>query len=106
MKKKILAIALSLVLCFELTGCSSQQSTVELTECSSQQSTVELTENDINNYIDLVVICERYTSVLGLAAVVYDRNTGVMYLIKMSGYQFGISPIYNSDGTIKLYNGE
>lgn len=94
MKKKILAIALSLVLCFELTG------------CSSQQSTVELTENDINNYIDLVVICERYTSVLGLVAVVYDRNTGVMYLIKMSGYQFGISPIYNSDGTIKLYNGE
>lgn len=54
MKKKILAIALSLVLCFELTG------------CSSQQSTVELTENDINNYIDLVVICERYTSVWGL----------------------------------------
>lgn len=74
MKKKILAITLSLVLCLEVTGCSqqsnielsgcsSQQSNIELTECSSQQSTVELTENDINNYIDLVVICERYTSV-------------------------------------------
>lgn len=94
MEKKILAIALSLVLCFEVTG------------CSSQQSTVELTENNINNYIDWVVIAEEYTSVLGLATVAYDRNTGVMYLIKRSGYQFGISPIYNSDGTVKLYNGE
>lgn len=81
-------------MCFEVTG------------CSSQQSTVELTENDINNYIDLVVICERYTSVLGLVAMAYDRNTGVIYFIKRCGYQFGISPIYNSDGTVKLYNGE
>lgn len=91
MKKKILAFTLSLAFCFGVTG------------CSSQQSNIELSGSDINKYIDLVVISEEYTSVLGIAEVAYDRNTGVMYFMKRSGYQFGISPIYNSDGTVKLY---
>lgn len=74
-----------------------------VTGCSSQQSDIEPTKNDINKYIDLVVISEDYTSTFGDVSVAYDRNTGVMYFIKKSVYQFGISPIYNSDGTVKLY---
>lgn len=38
--------------------------------------------------------------------VLYDKNTKVMYFVKRSGYQFGITPIYNSDGTVKLYDEE
>ena len=92
MKKKILALTLSLALCLGVTG------------CSSQQSNIEPPENDINKYIDLVVISEDNTSVWGITEVAYDRNTGVMYFVKRSVYQFGISPIYNSDGTVKLYD--
>lgn len=91
MKKKILALTLSLALCFGVTG------------YSSYQSNIELSGSDINKYIDLVVISEDYTSTFGDVSVAYDRNTGVMYFIKKSVYQFGISPIYNSDGTVKLY---
>lgn len=32
----------------------------------------------------------------------YDKNTKVMYY----ECQNGITPIYNSDGTVKLYDGE
>ncbi len=93
MKKKILALTLSLALCFGVTG------------YSSYQSNIELSGSDINKYIDLVVVSEDST-VFGIVEVAYDRNTGVMYFVKRSGYQFGISPIYNSDGTVKLYDVE
>lgn len=29
-----------------------------------------------------------------------DKNTGVLYIQKWSGYQWGMTPIYDSDGTI------
>lgn len=78
-------------MCFGVTG------------YSSQQSNIEPTKNDTNKYIDLVIISEDYTNALGTTEVAYDRNTGVLYFVKLSGNQFGISPIYNSDGTVKLY---
>ena len=34
------------------------------------------------------------------AAIVMDKNTGVLYVWKRSGYQWGMSPIYDSDGSI------
>jgi len=34
------------------------------------------------------------------AAIIMDKNTGVLYVWKRSGYQFGISPIYDSDGSV------
>lgn len=33
-------------------------------------------------------------------AIVMDKNTGVLYVRKISGYQWGMSPIYDSDGSI------
>ena len=29
-----------------------------------------------------------------------------MYFVKLGSQRFGITPIYNSDGTVKLYDGE
>lgn len=34
------------------------------------------------------------------AAIVMDKNTGVLYIRKSSGYQWGMSPLYDSDGSI------
>lgn len=57
--------------------------------------------NISNEYIDLETVYEDCTK-----KVVYDKNTKVMYLI-VNGYSyFGITPIYNADGTVKLYDGE
>lgn len=88
MKKKIAAIALGLLICFCMTGCGSGDITP--------------TNNKLGNkYFDLVDIYKTQ-----FTKVSYDKNTKVMYFIKESGYAFGITPIYNSDGTLKLYEGE
>lgn len=90
MKKKILAVALGLTLCFGLTGCT--------------KGDIEPNSSCLaNKYIDLVTI---YKDDEYKTEVVYDKNTKVMYFLKSSGQRFGITPIYNSDGTVKLYDGE
>ena len=90
MKKKIIAIALGLALCLGMTGCTKGDIEPE-SSCFA------------NKYIDLVTI---YKDNNCDTEVLYDKNTKVMYFVKRNGYQFGITPIYNSDGTVKLYDGE
>lgn len=90
MKKKILIVALALVLCFGMTGCAKGDIEPESSRLA-------------NKYIDLVTI---YRDNDHNTEVLYDKNTKVMYFVKQSGYQFGITPIYNSDGTVKLYDEE
>ena len=90
MKKKILAVALGLTLCLGMTGCTKGDIEPE-SSCLA------------NKYIDLVTI---YKDDDHNTEVLYDKNTKVMYFVKWSNYQFGITPIYNSDGTVKLYDGE
>lgn len=89
MKKKIIAIVLGLTLCLGMTGCTKGDIEPE-SSCLA------------NKYIDLVTI---YKDDYYNTEVLYDKNTKVMYFLKRSGYQFGITPIYNSDGTVKLYDG-
>ncbi len=90
MKKKIIAIVLGLTLCLGMTGCTKGNIEPESSLFA-------------NKYIDLVTI---YKDDYYNTEVLYDKNTKVMYFVKCSGYQFGITPIYNSDGTVKLYDGE
>ena len=90
MKKKILAVVLGLTLCFGMTGCTKG-------DIEPESSRFE------NKYMYLVTI---YKDDNCNTEVLYDKNTKVMYFIKHSSYQFGITPIYNSDGTVKLYDGE
>lgn len=102
MKKKILALTLSLALCFGITGCAAPFSKLFPVELDKLDKLGELREFNISNeYIDLETVYEDCTR-----KVVYDKNTKVMYLI-VDGYSyFGITPIYNADGTVKLYDGE
>ena len=90
MKKKILAVVLGLTLCFGMTGFTKGDIEPE-SSCLA------------NKYIDLVTI---YKNDDYRTKVLYDKNTKVMYFVQWSNYQFGITPIYNSDGTVKLYDGE
>lgn len=97
MNKKILAALLGLMLCFGIIGCGGN---------------IESKANDVGNdsitkYFNLVTVCEEDLYSLGMVAgsekIVYDKNTNVMYYIYDYSYQWGITPIYNSDGTVKLY---
>lgn len=38
--------------------------------------------------------------------IVYANDTKVKYLIVDAGYHFGITPLYNADGTLQIYDVE
>jgi hypothetical protein len=84
MKKIALIMALTLTM---LTGCSGH-------DVEPEQSSIA------NKYIDLVVIYENLSQ---QTEVMYDKNTGVMYLCKYGQSSSFMIPIYNADGTLKLY---
>lgn len=90
MKTKIIAAVLGLTLCLGMTGCTKGDIKPE-SSCLA------------NKYIDLVTI---YRDEGNKVEVLYDKNTKVMYFMKCDADRFGITPIYNSDGTVKLYDGE
>lgn len=91
MKKKIAAIVLGLSICIGMTGCSNDM----------RDGDVNFKYAD-NKYIHLVPVYDKNDG----SIVAYDENTKVMYLC-VSGYSsMGITPIYNSDGTLKLYGGK
>lgn len=82
----MLAGIIALSICFGITGCTKGED-------------IESAEYDFGNkYFPLVIIYEDDRSY-----IVYDKNTNVMYCIFQNYDKFGITPIYNSDGTIKLY---
>lgn len=96
MNKKTLVIALVVALCFGLV--------LGLGIAGYKKGDIEPESSDLGNkYIDLVTI---YKDNLYKTEVLYDKNTKVMYFEKWNTYQFGITPIYNADGTVKLYDGE
>ena len=75
-----------------------------LTSCDNNQ-TIDQYYSDISEYIDLETIAYNVTNI-GFDRIYYDKNTGVMYYIgSFNGMQCGF-PIYNSDGTLKLYEGD
>lgn len=39
-------------------------------------------------------------------SIVYANDTKVMYFITTGGSVFGITPLYNADGTLQIYDGE
>ena len=84
MKKKILAVVLGLTLCFGMTGCNSVVNIDEVIKSpNSKICNFEVVET---NYYGTILV---------------DKNTNVLYYWIQ---KFGITPIYNSDGTVKLYD--
>lgn len=55
----------------------------------------------VGDYIDLIMICSELDEV-----VFYDSHTGVMYYqYRLSRSSCGLTPIFNTDGTLKIYEG-
>lgn len=86
--KKIALIITTLVTVLVMTGCEVP------TEAKDNTSKVE-------DYINMIRVCSNADE-----QIFYDNNTGVMY------YQYywsrcccGLTPIYNTDGTLKIYEG-
>ena len=89
MKKIIITLLVSVIL---LTGCRTTYS------------------YDTEVYLDKFVTIETRSGTVDGCSVelymVYDYDTKVMYYIWNGYSKFGICPIYNSNGSIMMYEGE
>ena len=88
MKKKIAIIIVALSICVGKTGCSGK----------NRDGNYNFTYVD-NEYIHLITVCDRDDG----SVIAYDKNTKVLYLCVYGYSTMGITPIYNSDGSLKLY---
>lgn len=96
MKKKIYLVLILCLMSIMLCGCSDSPTT------ESSQS------NNSNDYFITIEDCGDYR-IKGLAIpiyIVYAKDTHVKYLIGISGKKSIITPLYNADGTLQIYEGE
>lgn len=91
MKKFFFAVIVAVSLLF--TACNAPTEVKTLTASGVESSA---TFRDFFNPVRIVHSDSDTTSV----EIIMDKNTGVLYVMKWSGYQWGISPIYDSDGTV------
>lgn len=90
--KKIIFV-LMLLVSITFTSCNAPTE-VKTISASGIESSAEF--EDFFNCEILVYADNVDTSI----AIAIDKNTDVLYVWKCSGYQFGISPIYDSDGSV------
>ena len=97
MKKKILAIIMAAMMVLSIIGCTSYQEAADISQ-----------ENDS--------FCNGYFTVINKwhewkydYCIVYANDTKVKYFIAYgvrTKSKFGITPLYNADGTLQVYDGE
>jgi len=94
MKKIIFAL---MVIASTIFASCNAPTTVDIGDFSTGEKVkTEFTFEDFFDPVELVHIRRDEVS----TAIVMDKNTGVLYVRKISGYHFGISPIYDSDGSV------
>lgn len=91
--KKIIFILMTIV-SIVFTACNAPTEKTILVDGVEFPTTYNF--NDFFNPEELVYASRDGTSM----AIVMDKNTGVLYIWKRSGYQWGMSPIYDSDGSV------
>jgi uncharacterized lipoprotein NlpE involved in copper resistance len=69
---------------------------IKVVELSTGKTELGATFTDFFDPVELVHFSSDNIS----SAIVMDKNTGVLYVRKSSGYQWGMSPIYDSDGSV------
>lgn len=93
MNKRLLSVALAVLMLVCLVGCgTTYQEATGQTNAKKEESigggyfTVITSWGDANSYY-----------------IVYVKDTKVKYFVKCTGHQFGITPLYNADGTLQIY---
>lgn len=94
MKNKLIMLCLTFVLLFLLVGCTT-----------TSESCTEVQEE--NPYFTVV---EEWQEGLSHYQIVYANDTNVKYLLcvyrGVNLYGHSMTPLYNADGTLQIYEGE
>ena len=99
MRKIFICILLILTILLT-TACSSLKTQERYAHNHNIQDNISYVNSD---YIKFVTI-EDMSTEYGYM-IVYDQHTGVMYCL-VTGFRAAvITPIYNNDGTVKIYEG-
>lgn len=96
MKKKIALILVFCIIAAMLCSCSST---------SYDEAKTSNTYTFSNGYFTVVKEWDGGFN-LPLEQIIYANDTGVMYYVYFSGHCSGITPLYNADGTLQIYEGE
>lgn len=91
MKRLILILTIALMCSMMFTGCKT--TVTEDVDNAHYQ----------NAFNQFVVVEERRNGDYGTLSIMYDKDTKVMYYMITSAYKCGITPIYDSDGSVKIY---
>lgn len=91
MKKRLLNAVLAVAMSACLVGCGTTY------QEATGQTESNASDNFGNGYFTVITEWDGYQ-------IVYANDTKVKYLIFDSGmYRFGITPLYNADGTLQIY---
>lgn len=94
MKKRILSVALAVVMAVCLAGCGT----------TYQEATGQTESNSATDYGNgYFTVITKWEDSSYTYRIVYANDTKVKYLAISGGYQFGITPLYTADGTLQIY---
>lgn len=90
--KKLIAIIVAILLCFILASCGSSKDSTSafISDRFKIISSNELIDTQTNRYKEMFL---------------YDTQTKVIYVFVKENYSGGLSPLYNADGTLMIYEG-
>ena len=77
---------------------------VFLIGCGSTDDSDELGNNGVRNVPNRFGIIETHQEGGTLWYVIYDKKTGVEYLLMDAYYRQALTPLYDSDGEVILYD--
>jgi hypothetical protein len=95
MKKKIALILVLCAMAAMLCGCSS----------SYEEAKTSDTYAFSDGYFTVIKEWDGGVN-FPLERIVYANDTGVMYYVYIFGYAGGMTPLYNADGTLQIYEGK
>lgn len=90
LKNKIILLLACMVLCFGFASCGKNYNNAD-----------ESIKSVCGDYF--VQIKEWESFKLGVFDIVYAKDTKVKYLIWHNTYKGGITPLYNADGSLQVY---
>ena len=84
--KRIIAILISCILVLSLVGCSESGGRYEI-------------GSSYNKYFTII-------DSTAYGVIIYANDTKVIYYSQYHDYGGGMTPLYNADGTLQIYNGD
>ena len=94
MKKRLLSVVLAVVMVFCLVGCGTtyQEAT------GQEESNVD--KDFAQGYFTVI---SKWGDAVSTYYIIYANDTKVKYFVKWHSSQWGITALYNADGTLQIY---